>query len=229
MARLAFAPKEHPAKVILEIVILAMVAGFLGLRLYSVLGRRAEHEEEQPIPTRFERAEEVAAEERRPVLPAAVTKRRESVDANEAGVRAIAAADPRFDLIGFLEGAKGAYRMVLEAFWQGDRETLRELCDDDVYASFDAAIAAREEAGETLDNRLIRIEDATVSSASLDGRMARIAVLFVADIAAVTRDKDGNVVAGSLDDAIESKDVWTFMRHLDSHGPDWKLDETDEG
>lgn len=229
MARLAFAPKEHPAKVILEIVILAMVAGFLGLRLYSVLGRRAEHEEEQPIPTRFERAEEIAAEERRPALPTAVMKRRESVDGNEASVRAIAAADPRFDLIGFLEGAKGAYRMVLEAFWQGDRETLRELCDDDVYASFDAAITAREEAGETLDNRLIRIEDATVSSASLDGRRARIAVLFVADIAAVTRDKDGNVVAGSLDDAIESRDVWTFMRHLDSAGPDWKLDETDEG
>jgi predicted lipid-binding transport protein (Tim44 family) len=229
MARLAFAPKEHPDKVILEIVILAMVAGFLGLRLYSVLGRRAEHEEEQPIPTRFERAEDVPAEERRPALPSAVLKRRESVDANEAGVRAIAAADPRFDLIGFLDGAKGAYRMVLEAFWQGDRETLRELCDDDVFASFDAAIAAREEAGETLDNRLIRIEDATVSSASLEGRMARISVLFVADIAAVTRDKDGNVVAGSLDDAIESKDVWTFMRHLDSGGPDWKLDETDEG
>lgn len=229
MARLAGAPKEHPAKVILEIVILAMVAGFLGLRLYSVLGRRAEHEEEQPIPTRFERTEEVASEERRPALPTAALRRRESVDANEAGVRAIAAADPRFDLIGFLDGAKGAYRMVLEAFWEGDRETLRELCDDDVYASFDAAITAREEAGETLDNRLIRIEDATVSSASLDGRMARIAVLFVADIAAVTRDRDGTVVAGSLDDAVESRDVWTFMRHLDAPGPDWKLDETDEG
>ena len=229
MARLGTAPKEHPAKVILEIVILAMVAGFLGLRLYSVLGRRAEHEEEQPIPTRFERSEDVAAEERRPVLPTASIKRRELVDANEAGVRAIATADPRFDLIGFLEGAKGAYRMVLEAFWEGDRETLRELCDEDVYASFDAAITAREEAGETLDNRLIRIEDATVSSASLDGRMARIAVSFIADIAAVTRDKDGTVIAGSLDDAIESKDVWTFMRHLDASGPDWKLDETDEG
>lgn len=229
MARLEAAPKEHPAKVILEIVILAMVAGFLGLRLYSVLGRRAEHEEEQPIPTRFERAEDVAAEERRAVLPTATLKRRELVDANEAGVRAIAAADPRFDLIGFLEGAKGAYRMVLEAFWEGDRETLRELCDEDVYASFDAAITAREEAGETLDNRLIRIEDATVSSASLDGRIARIAVSFIADIAAVTRDKDGTVIAGSLDDAIESKDVWTFMRHLDASGPDWKLDETDEG
>lgn len=216
---------------IVEIVILAMVAGFLGLRLYSVLGRRAEHEEE-PIP-RFERTEErsddAAGAERRPFLPAAVTKRREAADANEAGVRAIAAVDPRFDVTGFVEGAKGAYQMVLEAFWQGDRETLRELCDDDVYAQFDAAIAAREEAGETLDNRLVRIEDATIKTAELDGRVARIAVLFVADIAAVTRDAEGTVVAGSLNDAIETRDVWTFMRHVDGAGPDWKLDETDEG
>ena len=216
---------------IVEIVILAMVAGFLGLRLYSVLGRRAEHEEE-PVPSRFERSEERGDEiagERRTMLPAPLSKRREAVDANEAGVRAIAAADPRFDIAGFLEGAKGAYRMVLEAFWQGDRETLRELCDDYVYAQFDSAIAAREEAGETLDNRLVRIEDATIKSAELDGRVARIAVLFVADIAAVTRSSDGTVVAGSLNDAVESRDVWTFMRHLDAGGPDWKLDETDEG
>jgi len=217
--------------VILEIVILAMVAGFLGLRLYSVLGRRAEHEEEQPIPARFERAEERADDtaERRNVLPAALVKRREAVTANEAGVRAIAAADPRFDVRSFVDGAKGAYAMILEAFWSGDRETLRELCDDDVYQGFAAAIDAREASGETLDNRLIRIEDATISSASLDGRVARVAVLFVADIAAVTRNADGAVVAGSTNDAIESRDVWTFMRHVDSSGPDWKLDETDEG
>lgn len=214
---------------ILEIVILAMVAGFLGLRLYSVLGRRAEHEEEQPIPSRFERPDEISNEERRPVLPAAVLKRRSAADANESGVRAIAAVDPRFDVTSFLEGAKGAYQMVLEAFWHGDRETLRELCDDDVYAQFTAAIDARKAAGETLDNRLVRIEDATIKSAEIDGRVARVAVLFVADIAAVTRDAEGNVVAGSLNDAVESRDVWTFMRHLDAPGPDWKLDETDEG
>lgn len=214
---------------ILEIVILAMVAGFLGLRLYSVLGRRAEHEEEQPIPTRFERAEDAGSAERRATLPTVPFKRREVADANEAGIRAIMAADPRFDVSGFVEGAKGAYRMVLEAFWQGDRETLRELCDEDVYAQFAAAIDAREAAGETLENRLIRIEDATIRSAELDGRVARIAVLFVADIAAVTRDADGTVIAGSLADGVESRDEWTFMRHVDSTGPDWKLDETDEG
>ncbi|MEZ5680636.1 MAG: Tim44/TimA family putative adaptor protein [Erythrobacter sp.] len=219
---------------ITEIVILAMIAAFLGLRLYSVLGRRSEHEEEV-IPHRFDRGETPPqaapeAEAPRPVRqPVTLRAGDDRAPANEAGIRAIAAADPRFDLLAFLEGARGAYAMILEAFWRGDKETLRELTDDDVYASFSSAIDARAESGETLDNRLIRIEDATVRSAGLDGRIARIAVLFVADIAAVTRDKDGNVIAGSLNDAIESRDVWTFSRNTAAASPDWVLDETDEG
>lgn len=214
---------------IIEIVILAMIAAFLGLRLYSVLGRRAEHEEE-PIPTRFEQPDQappapIALRPASPVRPAELEGVRPAV---EQGIRAIAAADRRFDILGFLEGAKGAYAMVLEAFWNGDRETLKELCDSDVYAGFDAAISAREEAGETLDNSLVRIEDARIEDAELDGRTARIAVSFVSDIAAVTRDKDGEVIAGSLTDAVETHDVWTFRRALGSDDPNWLLVDTDE-
>ena len=212
----------------LEIVILAAVAAFLGLRLYSVLGQRAEHEEEV-VPRHFDTAEdERVMDESAPTPPQVQAREANLVGATETGVRAIAAVDPRFDIIGFLEGAKGAYAMILEAFWAGDRETLRELCDDDVYASFASAIDAREAAGETMDNKLIRIEDTVVKGADLDGRVARVSVLFVADIAAVTRDRDGNVVAGSLDDAIESRDIWTFMRNVDAMDPNWKLDETDQ-
>jgi predicted lipid-binding transport protein (Tim44 family) len=219
-------------ELIIEIVILAMIAAFLGLRLYSVLGRRAEHEEE-PVPTRFERTD--PGNPPRPVAPpvAELPRRNREIagfpPAIEQGLREIAAADRRFDLLTFLEGAKAAYGMVLEAFWRGDKEELKQLCDDDVYQSFAAAIDSRADAGETLDNRLVRIEDTLVHTASLEGRTARIAVSFVADIASVTRDKDGTVVAGSLDDAIESRDVWTFSRRVDSPDPDWLLDETDEG
>jgi predicted lipid-binding transport protein (Tim44 family) len=221
------------SEVIIEIVILALIAAFLGLRLYSVLGRRAEHEEE-PVPTRFERGEGVNAPRAAAPVPASDLPRTSRdlaglPPAIEQGLREISSADRRFDLLSFLEGAKGAYAMVLEAFWRGDKDDLRQLCDDDVYQSFSDEIDARVAAGETLDNRLIRIEDTVVHSARLDGRIARIAVRFTADIAAVTRDKDGVVVAGSLDDAIESRDVWTFARDVTSAAPDWVLDETDEG
>ena len=217
---------------IVEIVILAMIAAFLGMRLYSVLGRRAEHEEE-PVVTRFQpRDPGDEATPARRVTPS--TGRTAPViegapPAVERGIQSVYSADRNFELVGFMEGAKSAYGIILEAFWKGDRETLRELCDDDVYASFESAITAREEAGETLDNKLIRIEEASIRNAGVEGGVARIAVLFVADIAAVTRDRDGNVVAGSLDDAVESRDIWTFKRDVGAGGPDWVLDETDEG
>lgn len=232
--RVRHAPKGYQGIIVIwEIVILAMIAAFLGLRLYSVLGRRAEHEEES-VPQRFEAGDMPGAPspEGRPAVPAPpqrVVELEGVMPAVERGIREIAAADRNFDIAQFLIGAKGAYEMVLEAFWEGDRDTLRELCDDDVYEGFVAAIDAREEAGETLENKLIRIEETRIHSASMDHKMARIAVLFVADIAAVTRDKDGAVIAGSLDDAIESRDVWTFSRNVGASDPNWVLDETDQG
>ncbi len=212
-----------------EIVILAMIAAFLGLRLYSVLGRRAEHEEEviqgaRPVEAARNLGGEAIDRNAVPVrMPVAGV-----TPAIERGLREIAAADRRFDIGAFVEGAKGAYRMILEAFWKGDRETLGELCDRDVYDGFAAAIAAREAAGEILENRLVRIEEAVIVSAAFEAPMARITVRFAADIAAVTRNGEGQVVAGSLDDAVDARDLWTFSRNVTSASPDWLLDETDE-
>lgn len=218
--------------VIVEIVILAMIAAFLGLRLYSVLGRRAEHEEE-PVPTRFEKRGNAPGVTRapQPVQPAPAPFRPRELagasPATERGLQEISATDRSFNLSAFLDGAKAAYAMILEAFWRGDRDELKALCSPEVYASFASAIDAREQAGEQLDNRLVRIEEAVIHAAELDRRTARIAVQFTADIAAVTRDRDGNVIAGSLDDAIESRDIWTFSRDVAAAGPDWMLEETD--
>ena len=226
---------RKPGTTVTEIIILAMIAAFLGLRLYSVLGRRAEQEEES-VPQRYDvpgaapkpGKTQASAQSAQPA-PAPAIEIEGVMPAVERGVREIAAADRSFDLTNFMAGARGAYEVVLEAFWEGDKAELRELCDDDVYEGFSAAIDAREEAGHTLDNKLIRVEETRIHSASLDGKTARIAVLFVADIAAVTRDADGNVIAGSLNDAVESRDVWTFSRNVGSSDPNWVLDETDEG
>ncbi len=227
-----------------EIVILAMIAAFLGLRLYSVLGRRAEHEEE-PIAGRFEGQQGQPGATRpqaprRPELRPDDQPQRAGQDPRiqqvpvtsptaERGLAAIAAADRRFDALAFIEGARGAYRLVLESFWKGDKAELRALCDAPVYESFESAIDARIEAGETLDNRLVRIEDVKIVAAGVEDGTARITLRFRSDIAAVTRDAEGNVVAGSLDDAIEAVDVWTFTRQVRSSDPDWILEETDAG
>ena len=213
------------------IVILALVALFIGLRLYSVLGERTGHEQ-QPI---LKPADPEAVVEPRVTRPTtvqpAVTDGADMAYLPTAGpgVRALLAADPTFDVARFLEGAKSAYQMVLEAYWKGDAAGLRQHVDDHVYETFSSAIEQREKDGLVLDNRLVNVEQALITAASAEHDVAVVTVRFEADIAAVTRNREGEVVAGSLSDAVQTRDVWTFMRHLDSSGPDWKLDETDEG
>lgn len=210
------------------VVLLAMLAAFLALRLYSVLGKRGGHEQSLPR----------AAEER--IAAAAPARTVENVpdvrgttvrpfdSGAEAGLRAIASAEPGFDVTRFVDGSQAAYRMILEAFWRGDEDALADLVVPDVRQAFVEAIEARRDAGHVLDNRLVTIERATIVSASVEGRQAQIAVRFDADIAAVTRDTEGNLVAGSLSDAVQTHDVWTFTRTLKSAGPNWMLADTDE-
>lgn len=145
-----------------------------------------------------------------------------------AGVREISEIDRSFDAAQFLQGAKAAYRMILEAFWRGDEEELERLVDGDVRDAFGQAIAVRKEAGHVLDNRLVSIERAVIDRARTSGQMAYVTVRFDADIAAITRDTNGDVVAGSLTDAVPTHDVWTFSRHLGASDPNWVLVETDE-
>jgi predicted lipid-binding transport protein (Tim44 family) len=211
-----------------EIVLLAMVALFVGLRLYSVLGRRT-GQEQQPV---LRPAEAGSLAEAQPT-PEAVAERPETrglVYEEEAapGIRSIVTADPSFDVGRFLEGAQAAYRMVLEAFWKGDREELRHLVSPETLGTFEEAIAAREAAKQSLDNRLIGIERAVIEDASFERGVATISVRFDADIVALTRDEAGEVVAGSLSDAVATHDIWTFRRTLGSNDPNWLLVDTDE-
>jgi predicted lipid-binding transport protein (Tim44 family) len=212
-----------------EIILLAMIALFVGLRLYSVLGQRTGHEQrpgarsEPPAPeaTPAPATPDLAAN---PAEPSGFAYEKGAA----AGIRAIVTADPGFDVARFVEGAQAAYKMVLEAFWKGDREELAFLTGDTVCKAFGEAIDAREAAGHRLDNRLVAIERAAIEDARLDGRIAEIEIRFDAFVAAVTRDRDGELVAGSLEDAVPTNDIWTFRRDLASSDPNWRLVETDE-
>ena len=212
------------------IVILALVALFIGLRLYSVLGERTGHEQ-QPI---LKPADSDARVETRPAPPSAVPPTPQ--DAGDMaflpmagpGVRAILAADPDVRRSALFEGAKAAYRVVLEAFWKSDLATLRPHVDDHVYETFSGAIEQRKKEGLTLENRLVNIDQAVISEATIERSVAVVTVRFEADIAAVTRNAQGEVVAGSLSDAVQTRDLWTLRRDTNSRDPNWQLVETDE-
>jgi predicted lipid-binding transport protein (Tim44 family) len=213
------------------IVILALIALFIGLRLYSVLGERTGHEQQQPI---LKPADPDARIERQ-MHPGPVSAPTPLDSGDMAflptagpGVRAILAADPTFDVARFLEGAKAAYGMILEAYWKGELDRVRSHVDDHVYDTFAAAVAQRREQGLVLDNRLVAVEQALISQALIERQVAVVTVRFEADIAAVTRNSDGDVVAGSLSDAVQTRDLWTFRRDMGSRDPNWLLIETDE-
>jgi predicted lipid-binding transport protein (Tim44 family) len=212
------------------IVILALVALFIGLRLYSVLGERTGHEQ-QPILKPADPEARVEPRVSQPSVTAPATNDASDmafVPTAGPGVRAILAADPAFDVARFLEGAKAAYRMILEAFWKGDLEEVRSHVDDHVFETFASSVEQRKKDGLVLDNRLVAIEQAVIAEAAVDRNLAVLTVRFEADIAAVTRNAEGEVVAGSLSDAVQTRELWTFRRDLSTRDPNWVLIETDE-
>ena len=214
------------------IVILALVALFIGLRLYSVLGERTGHE--QPIlkPADPEQAD-ARMEPRAAARASTPTASAEPDDlaylpTAGPGVRALLAADPSFDVARFLDGSKAAYRLILEAYWKGDLEAMRSYVDDHVFQTFSSAVEQRSKDGLILENRLVAIDQALIAGAEIDRSIALVTVRFEADIAAVTRNASGEVVAGSLSDAVQTRDRWTFRRDIASRDPNWLLVETDE-
>ncbi len=214
--------------VVLSIVIFAMIALFLGMRLYAVLGKRTGHEQ-QPLaraPEDIVRPSAALVEDRGDSVTAVPEETH--VPGAEPGLRAIAAADRSFDAGQFTEGAKFAYKLILEGYWAGNEDVYRDFVSPDVREAFAESIAARAELGHVLDNRMIGIERAVIADAKLVSGVAEITVRFDADIASVTRDADGKVVAGSMSDAVPTHDSWTFTRTIRSDDPNWILTDTDE-
>ena len=217
----------------LDIIIVAMIAAFILLRLRSELGRKTGNE---PLPPAAGRQQHGAG---RTIDGTAETVESPQDDLNvidleENSDLRHAYADMRredssFDPRQFVEGARSAYRMTLEAFWIGDKDVLGNLLDKSVLGQFETAIEQREESELTLDNRLLDISGAEVIKAEIINKVAELTVHFTSEIVAVTRDKEGKIVEGDASDAVETNDKWTFARQLRSDDPSWTLVATRAG
>jgi predicted lipid-binding transport protein (Tim44 family) len=215
-----------------DIILFAMVAAFLVLRLRSVLGRRTGNERRRdPIVRRAEpTGDKVIAFGQRPnnVAPPPATTEPPG-DAVAAGLARIHDADPGFDPPQFLEGARVAFEMIVAAFAEGDKDRLRPLLSDEVYRPFCTAIDERGAAHETLESRILALKQIDISEAELDGRTARVTLKIVSDQINVVRAHDGSIVDGDPEHAIEKTDFWTFARDTRSPNPNWELVATDSG
>ena len=211
----------------IEIVLFAMVAVFLILRLRSVLGRRTGAERPPQRPTyaepRDRTDDKVVALPDRKASTAGPDISYSKEPAVNAGLKAIIGADRSFDIDNFVGGARTAYDMVLASFATGDTETLRALLDDDVYDRFRRAISDRETRGETLETTLVALRSAEIIEARLNTRTAEVTVKLVSELVSVTRDKSGAVISGDPHGAKTVTDYWTFARDTRSSDPNWKL------
>ncbi|GAB5387871.1 MAG: TIM44-related membrane protein TimA [Alphaproteobacteria bacterium] len=213
-----------------ELIIAFAVAAFLLWRLHSVLGTTHEGDQQEGpsapnpyAPPPPPQGAHDAAPRRADAAPTPDEIHATSVN---AGLGHIQAADPSFNEQVFLTGAEQAFAMIVTAFAKGDRETLRMLLADNLYSTFDRAITdrdGREEEQETEIDRIIAID---VREAELVGTDARVTVEIVSEQINVTRDKDGNTVAGHPDQLEEVRDIWSFTRDVSSRDPAWRLIET---
>jgi len=214
-----------------DIILFAMVAAFLVLRLRSVLGRRTGNERRRTgVVRQAEPAgDKVIAFGQRGNGAAPPPATEPPADAVAAGLARIRAADPSFDPPQFLEGARAAFEMIVAAFAEGDKAKLRPLLSDEVYQPFSAAIDDRSAAHETLESRILALKQLDIVAAELAGRMARVTLKLVSDQINVLRAHDGSVVDGDPEHAIEKTDFWTFARDTSSADPNWVLVATESG
>jgi predicted lipid-binding transport protein (Tim44 family) len=226
-------------------IIFLALAVFIFLRLRSVLGQRTGRERPpyDPFAARepARPAENVVALPNRkpeasvqaPAAPVEPADRWKDVATPGSplatGLDAIAAAEPDFDAKHFLTGARAAYEMIVNAYAEGDRRTLKNLLSREVYDGFEAAIIEREKRGDTVESRFVSIDNAEITAAEVRARNVQVTVRFQSKLVSVTRDKDGAVIDGNAEKVTDVTDVWTFARDVTSRDPNWKLVATEAG
>ncbi len=226
-----------------DLILLALIAVFIFLRLKNVLGSRDGNEENRNHRDIFSHPENSnennddqsdnvihlpgakdTQEEQEPVYEE-VTEI-EPVSEVQQGIADIMAVDQTFDQHGFVDGARGAFEMIITAFANDDRETLKNLLSDEVNQNFVSALDARAAAGETLENTMVGINSIEITEASLQGTTAEVTVRIISEQVNVTKDSDGEVVDGDANYIDTITDVWTYERDIKSNSPIWFLTAT---
>ncbi len=223
----------------LDIVLFAMIAAFLVLRLRSVLGKKTGHQEprQDPISRRQQDAQKDGNVVELPNRNTDITDNLSeplddptaNLDPNDplaSGITQIRIADNSFHPVEFANGARSAFEMIVQAFAEGDTESLENLLAEDVFENFSDAIESRKEANEKLETTIVGIKSADVVEAAMDGRNAMVTVKFVSEQVNVTHDAEDRVVDGDPNQVTEITDIWTFSRDTKTSDPNWKLVET---
>lgn len=215
-----------------DIIVLALIAGFILLRLRSVLGQNTGDEnpppfmdyrksqEEAPVvqADKLQQYQQEKAAEEALAAPLADTAR--------SAVEAIRAQDASFTLAGFEKGARMAFEMVFDAFQKGDRDTLKMLMKPEVYGIFEQELNRRAQAESWSETTLVSILEYELLSAEMNKNIASLRVKFLSEQITVERGKSGDIVGGDASHTENVEDEWTFERDITSRNPNWKISDT---
>ena len=216
---------------VIQLLVLAAIAIFLILRLRSVLGTR-EGFEKPPVP----RADPAASEARQKfeVIEGGPDRDiTDHVDENSAAAKALAAmkaAEPSFNVTEFLQGARGAYEMILMAFERGDLDQIKSFLSNDIHETFTRVIEERRAEGLTIEATFVGISDLTLVAAEFNEktREGEVSVRFGGEQTSVVRNAAGDIVEGSTTDIKRQRDIWSFARSMGTNDPNWQLVATGE-
>ena len=213
---------------LVELLVLAGIAVFLILRLKSVLGTREG----------FEKPPLAGSEARSPQRKFEVIDGSPDDDiiayVDEGSPQAQALAemkrvDPSFHVAEFVQGARGAYEMILMGFETGELDGIQPFISDEIFQSFVDAVSAREDQGLTIEAEFIGVRETTIADVSFDAATttAEVTVRFVGELTSAVRNRAGEIVEGDPKAVKRQKDTWTFSRKMGADDPNWLLVATD--
>lgn len=213
---------------LLQLLVLAGIAVFLILRLRSVLGTRDGFEPPREIQSSPRQRPDLEVIEGGPDRD--IT---DHVDEDSTAAKALTAmkkTDPSFNVSEFLQGARGAYEMILMGFETGDLGAIKPFLAEDVYGAFAEVVESRESQGLTIEAQFIGVRELTLADAHFDDASSEgeVTVRFVGELTSVVRDRAGDIIEGDETKPKRQKDVWTFARNMSSSDPNWQLVATGE-
>jgi predicted lipid-binding transport protein (Tim44 family) len=209
----------------IQLIVLAGIAIFLILKLRSILGTREGFEKP---PVKLDEARPRARQGLEVIEGGPDRDIIDHVPEGSAAAKALAAmkgAEPTFSVNTFLQGARGAYEMILMAYEKGELEKIRPFLSADVEYSFEEGIRAREEQGLTVEANFVGLRELVLHDATYDSstKTAEIVVKQVGELTSVVRNKAGEIVEGSTTEVKKQRDIWTYSRRMGVDDPNWQL------
>ena len=186
----------------IDIILLAMIAGFIFLRLRGILGKRTNFNEKLSTDFKQEFQKET------------IKKNLENQTFDNSAQ------------LEFLKGAKIAYETIITNFASGNLKNIKLILDKKIYTQFNDAIKDRKEKGHTSETTFIGINSAMIKNHQKKNNILEVTVEFVSEIISTLRDKDKKILSGEPDKIKKVYDSWKFSRDLRSLNPNWLLMDT---